>query len=108
MSKIIKETGYRELSHIVECDGQYFFVDSVYTLDHAEETMVFEWDIGENDVVSWSELYCKRYSNYDEMKKGHYFICQNLETILEKNQNYESDITFGDFITVLINKAMER
>ena len=72
MSKIIKETGYRELSHIVECEnGKYYFVDSNKTLDHSYETMVFSWNIEKNDVVSWNELYCKRYLDYYEMKESH-------------------------------------
>ena len=41
MSKIIKDTGVRELSHIVELNNEYYYVDSNDTFDMGYETMVF-------------------------------------------------------------------
>lgn len=103
MSKIIKETRWRKLSHIVEVEKKYYLVDSNNTPDHSYETMVFEWNNEKGDVVSWQELYCQRYYNEKAMIERHYYICENLKSILEENKNYESDITINDAIITLLS-----
>lgn len=80
MSKILNKTGYRELSHIVECNGKKYFVDSNDTFDYGYETMVF--DVLKNDKIDWSGIYTERYLSYEEMEKQHYTICNNLENYI--------------------------
>ena len=80
MSKILNKTGYRELSHIVECNGKKYFVDSNDTFDYGYETMVF--DVLKNDEIDWSGIYTERYLSYEEMEKQHYTICNNLENYI--------------------------
>lgn len=84
MSKIVKKTGYRELSHVVQTDdGCYFMVDSALTSDCGYETMVFSWDNKTNKVDCWAELYCEHYRNEDDMSRRHEAICDHLENYLE-------------------------
>ena len=78
MSKIIKNTGYRELSQIVQVGNELYYVDSNNTIDKGYETMVFRCDANHN-VTSWLELYCERYSTEDDMRNRHHYICRNLE-----------------------------
>ena len=85
MSKILKETGYRELSHIVECKGKKYFVDSNNTFDGGYETMVFN-TIGEDEEVDWEDLYAEWYDSYEEMKQKHYEICNNLENYIDNEE----------------------
>lgn len=97
MSKIIKNTGYRELSHIVESENKYYFVDSNDTFDRGYETMIFKCD--ENgDNIDWTDIFCKNYDTYVEMELSHNNIIKNLEFykkdfynikfIYDKNKNY--------------------
>lgn len=61
MSKVIKETGNRELSHIVQtADGKFHYVDSNDTFDKGYETMSFPCKES-GEVTSWLEEYCERY-----------------------------------------------
>ena len=80
MSKILNKTGYRKLSHMVECNGKKYFVDSNDTFDYGYETMVF--DVLKNDEIDWSGIYTERYLSYEEMEKQHYTICNNLENYI--------------------------
>lgn len=80
MSKIVKETGYRELSHIVQTkDGKRYLVDSNNTFDVGYETMVFL-------CGKWNELFVKRYQSEKAMRKMHYKICGSLESLLERSK----------------------
>lgn len=80
MSKIIKETGWREFSTVVETtDGEQYLVSSADTFDAGFETMVFGWDKTHDTVANWHELFCTRHSSYDEMQQVHEKICENLE-----------------------------
>ena len=81
MSKIIKGTGVRELSHIVELNNKYYFVDSNDTLDVGYETMVFSCDKN-GDSIDWSGLYTERYNTEEEMRESHYKVCNELENYL--------------------------
>lgn len=86
MSKIIKETGWREFSTVVETtDGKQYLVSSADTFDAGFETMVFEWSKTHDTVESWSELFCTHYATYDEMRQVHEIICKNLEEVLNGN-----------------------
>ena len=84
MSKIIKESGYRKLSHIVKCDDIYYLVDSNDTFDRGYETMAFLYDIKKDEVISWLESYVKWYKTEEEMEKYHFEICENLERYLKE------------------------
>ena len=80
MSRIISETGYRELSHIVQTDaGKLYLVDSNNTLDHGYETMVFKWSKRKKRPTSWKDLYCAYHESEYDMRTAHYIICHNLE-----------------------------
>lgn len=83
MSEIIRETGNRELSHIVKTDtGSYFYVDSNDTYDCGFETMVFMYDEKKHEVAGWGELYVEHYDTYESMKNNHYAICNRLELFI--------------------------
>lgn len=84
MSEIIRHSeAYRRLSHICKTDtGYYFYVDSNETVDCSFETMVFTYDEKNKEVSDWMDLYCRHYDTYNDMKTGHYEICQTLETLL--------------------------
>ena len=69
------------LSDIVKFNGNYYYVDSCYTLDHGYETMVFACDSNGN-VTDWSDLYCERYDTRAEMKLGHVETITNLSELL--------------------------
>lgn len=80
MSKVIKSTGYRALSHVVQTeDGNLYMVDSNDTFDCGYETMVFPWSKRRNEVKNWTDLYCERYKSDGDMYAGHKRICENLE-----------------------------
>lgn len=82
MSKVVKVCENRDLGHIVRSDdGNYYYVDSNDTIDCGYETMVFEAD-EDGEVVSWSHLYCKRYSSYEDMEHSHNYIVNHLEEVL--------------------------
>ena len=68
-------------SNIVEYNGNYYYVDSCYTLDHGYETMVFACDSNGN-VTDWGDLYCDIYDNADEMELKHYEIIADLGAVL--------------------------
>ena len=80
MSKIIKETGWRELSTVVETnDGEQYLVSSADTFDAGFETMVFKWDKTQDNVENWNDFFCEHHTSYDEMVQVHETICENLE-----------------------------
>lgn len=78
LSKVARETA---LSDVVKLNGNYYYVDSCYTLDHGYETMVFACDSNRN-VTDWSDLYCEIYDNRDEMEIRHYEIIADLGSVL--------------------------
>lgn len=45
--------------------------------------MVFEYDLEEDDVSSWTDLYAEWYETPQEMMTRHQEICESLETYLE-------------------------
>lgn len=69
------------LSDIVKLNGNYYFIDSCYTMDHGYETMVFSCD-SEGNVTDWSDLYAKRYATRAEMVLGHKKTIANLSELL--------------------------
>ena len=80
MSKVIKATGYRPLSHVVQTDqGKYYMVDSNDTVDQSYETMAFEWDEKKNKVKNWIEQFQMLHVTQKAMEKKHKDICENLE-----------------------------
>lgn len=89
MSKIIKESGYRELSHIVKSNNKYYLVDSNDTIDAGYETMVFPYNIKEDEVEDWGDLYCERYNTEEEMEKHHFEVCEDIEKYLKENKTIE-------------------
>ena len=83
MSKIIKESGYRELSHIVQTDdGKMYLVDSNYTEDCGYETMAFKWDDKKDAVVNYLDVYVEHYRTWYDMEHGHEWVCSHLEEVL--------------------------
>lgn len=84
MSKVIKETGWREFSTVVETnDGEQYLVSSTDTFDAGYETMVFGWDKKHDNVENFHELVCVHYTTPDEMEQTHEIICKNLERVIE-------------------------
>ena len=85
MSRIIKATGYRNLSHVVRTkNGKYYMIDSNDTPDAGFETMGFLWDFKKGRVLYWGELYAERYDSEDEMNLRHFEICQDFENYVWK------------------------
>lgn len=86
MSKVIRATGNRPLSHIVKIEARaltgYYYVDSNDTFDCGYETMVFPYDIKENEVASWLEIWCMHYETQEQMEFTHNFVCNNLEQFI--------------------------
>lgn len=88
MSKVIKPTEYRPLSHVVQTeDGTLYMVSSDDTFDYGRETMVFPWSKRKNGVKNWAGLYCERYKSDGDMYAGHKRICENLEEYIGGNEN---------------------
>ena len=69
------------LTNIVEYKGNYYYIDSCYTLDCGYETMVFPCD-EKGNVTDWGDLYCERYSTQAEMEAGHKAIIANLNDFI--------------------------
>lgn len=90
MSEIVKESGYRKLSHIVKSKNKYYLVDSNNTRDAGYETMVFTYNIKEDEVENWGDLYCERYNTEKEMEKHHFEVCNNIEKYLQENKTIDS------------------
>ena len=87
MSKVVKEVPHRDLSHIVECNDELYYVDSADTFDAGYETMVFDYDgvidgdVNEEDIC-WSGLYTEYYCSYEDMETRHNYIIEHLEEVL--------------------------
>ena len=71
-----------KLSDVVEHKGNYYFVDSCYTLDHGHETMIFPCDKN-GKVTNWSELYCDIYDTESEMVCAHNKIVADIGSVLD-------------------------
>lgn len=76
--------GYRT---IISNGENHFCIDTCYTDDCGNESMVFECD--ENgEVTDWDDLDCRRYFGDSEMEKVHNEMVQNwikkLEQALKK------------------------
>lgn len=70
-----------KLSDVVEHKGNYYFVDSCYTLDHGYETMIFPCT-KEGNVTNWCELYCEIYDTETEMQDAHKAIVADIGSVL--------------------------
>ena len=70
-----------KLSDVVEHKGNYYYIDSCYTLDHGYETMVFACDVNGN-IFDWTELYSDWYSTKEEMEIGHKAIIADIGSVL--------------------------
>ena len=70
-----------KLSNVVEHKGNYYFVDSCYTLDHGYETMIFPCDENGN-VTNWGELYCEIYDTQSKMEDTHNAIVADIGSVL--------------------------
>lgn len=93
MSKVIAKVEDRDLAHIVELDGNLYYIDSVDTFDHGYETMVFaagryqddedysDYESGDLDI-NWMDLYCEWYSTEEAMEIKHNYIINHLEEFL--------------------------
>ena len=85
MSKIVSSIQGRDLGHIVECNNEFYYVDSVFTIDHGLETMVFKCDENGKNVI-WNDLYAEWYSNRNEMTNRHNYIIRHLEEFLDEEE----------------------
>ena len=85
MSKIVSSIQGRDLGHIVECKNEVYYVDSVFTIDHGLETMVFKFDENGKNVL-WNVLYAEWYSNRNEMTNRHNYIIRHLEEFLNEEE----------------------
>lgn len=79
-----------EIKTSKEYNGEMYLVSTVellHVMDFGDceklsyETMVFQID--KQGVVNYSDLYCNRYTNEEDAKKGHQFVVANLPTIIE-------------------------
>ena len=70
-----------KISDVVEYKGNYYFVDSCYTLDHGYETMIFPCT-EEGNVTNWTELYCDIYDTETEMVDAHKAIVADITQAL--------------------------
>ena len=68
-------------SDIIEYNGNYYYVDSRYTLDHGYETMVFACD-DKGNVTDWIDLYCDIYATPTEMAVAHKKLIADLGAVL--------------------------
>lgn len=85
MSKIVSSIQGRDLCNIVECNNEFYYVDSVFTIDHGLETMVFKCDEnGKN--TNWHDLYVEWHSNRNEMINRHNYIIRHLEEFLNEEE----------------------
>ena len=71
-----------KLSDVVEHKGNYYFVDSCYTLDHGYETMIFTCDANGN-VTNWSDLYCDIHLSERQMIDAHRAIVADIGMVLD-------------------------
>ena len=78
--KIRKDNFSTNITHIVQTDKGTYYVDSVYIpTTNLYETMIFNYDSVEQEVLNWREIYCETYHNFEEMKKRHTEIVNKLE-----------------------------
>jgi hypothetical protein len=85
--------GYRT---IISNGENHFYIDTCYTDDCGNESMVFKCD--ENGkVTDWSDLDCRRYFDDSEMEKVHNEMVQNwikkLEQALKKKGGIDEQQT---------------
>ena len=86
MSKVVSSVQGRGLAHVVECNDEFYYVDSIFTFDHGLETMVFKCDEnGKN--VNWHDLYVEWHSNSAEMTDRHNYIIRHLEEFLDEEED---------------------
>ena len=73
-------------SHIVKCNGKFYYIDSCDTPDQGLETMVFECDrYGKH--INWNDVYVENYSDVTEMLNRHIYIINHLEEFLKEEEN---------------------
>ena len=61
------------LKDFVKVQNRNYCIRTTCTFDKGWETMIFEADIN-NNIISWTELYCKRYDTLNEATEGHIYI----------------------------------
>lgn len=72
---LIKET---HLCSVINREGSFYIISSIYTLDCGFETMIFPSD--ENGkIFDYADLYCKHYEHYNEMVKNHDYLVSQWE-----------------------------
>ena len=79
------------LKDIVKVQNRNYYISTTCTVDKGWETMIFEADAN-NNLISWADLYCKRYNTFDEAREGHIYIRNHInEYITSKSyMTYES------------------
>ena len=96
-------TGYRT---IISNGENHFCIDTCYTDDHGNESMVFECD--ENGkVTNWSDLDCRCYFDDSEMEQVHNEMVQNWIDKLERGDKWKNNGTISlSFMEVKTEKNM--
>ena len=88
------------LKDIVKVQNRNYYISTTCTFDKGWETMIFEADAN-NNLISWADLYCKRYNTFDEAREGHIYIRNHInDFIYIKN-------TIDEYITSKANMTYE-
>ena len=79
------------LKDIVKVQNRNYYISTTCTFDKGWETMIFEADAN-NNLISWADLYCKRYNTFDEAREGHIYIRNHIDEYITSKANmmYES------------------
>ena len=70
---------YDWIDIFMSASGNFYYVDSGYTLDHGYETMVFACD-NEGNVTDWLNLDEEWYDSPEEMQTGHKAMVEKWKT----------------------------
>ena len=79
------------LKDIVKVQNRNYYISTTCTFDKGWETMIFEADAN-NNLISWADLYCKRYNTFDEAREGHIYIRNHINEYITSKayRNYKS------------------
>ena len=65
-------------SNIIKHNGNHYYVDSRWTIDHGYETMAFPCDANGN-VTNWRGVYRRNYATATQMELGHKNAIESLK-----------------------------
>jgi len=90
MSKVVGlNCGRRNSCYVETNDGNIYYIDSCWTMDHGYETMVFEAanHDGNFAVVSFADLLCYIHDSEETMVLEHKWLIENLEEAFAEVEN---------------------